>query len=196
MPILVNNARGIADKHYAKACPYCDGPIPVHRRVFCSDLCGKRYAGREYKRKIRGGGQIKKCVVCGATINSQRTKYCSDKCKRTVFQKPHIPKPPREVVCVVCGKVFLTKCAAKTCSPECSKIHRLKTIKQLMKERRKSEAAVFEQPQTKIRYCLKCDKPFLSVGNRICPTCTEENELLCSGVDYHYWVRSGISACL
>lgn len=39
------------------------------------------------------------------------------------------------------------------------------------------------QEEGKYRQCLKCNKTFLSLGNRICPICSRDNEKVAKRVD-------------
>lgn len=76
---------------------------------------------------------IKICVICKKEFhvddldrNRNRRKYCSIDCEDTARNERHKElrknrkKPPRNVECEVCGKIFLTHLSQKvTCSPEC-----------------------------------------------------------------------------
>ena len=78
---------------------------------------------------------IKICVHCNKPFevddldrNRNRRRYCSVECsdfakyERDRYYRLNGKKPPRNVECEICGKVFLTHLAQKvTCSPECKK---------------------------------------------------------------------------
>ena len=105
---------------------------------------------------------FKICGVCGKAFEvnekiktEKRRKYCSEECAQTektnrirAYRKAH-QKPPKNVECVICGKIFLTNRSLKvTCSPECQ--HKRKAIlekdrahrqTQIYKEERIAEAA-------------------------------------------------------
>lgn len=183
------SASGVLEKEYARECQNCGKPVPSYRRLFCCALCSKRYHDREYKRVMRKGGQTKRfCIVCGVEIGNHRTKFCSNRCKSRYYNKE---KAPRSVTCVMCGKVFLTKRYTKTCGPECSANLQRQSINRILRERRKIKPE--KKTEKSIQVCLRCDKPFVSEGNRICPICSKINEHLVSGVDYHYYVQPSMA---
>lgn len=84
---------------------------------------------------------IKMCEFCGNlfeivgdTPNHRRAKYCSDECKKLVV-KQQKKKGYQNLVCQVCGKIFLSDRRDRVCcSVECGH----ERNKQLAKERFKN----------------------------------------------------------
>ena len=182
---------------HIRLCENCGEPLPTTRRRFCSDNCSHRHHSREYKRRVASGEKIDKmCVICGAVITTARTKFCSHKCHNRFYYKPKSSKL-RKKTCVICGQPFMSKGFKKTCSKECYRENVRRNVRRLLKKKRLEEAKLVKaevQPVTITRQCLRCDKPFESTGDWICPICTKINSHLCNGVDWHYFVSPTIGA--
>lgn len=100
---------------------------------------------------------FKICEVCGKAfevnekiVTERRRKYCSEECAKKVHLKQIRSystahrKPPKNVECVICGKVFLTNRPLKvTCGPECQ--HKRKNA--LRNERRHTQAEIYKEEQ-------------------------------------------------
>ena len=72
--------------------------------------------------------ETKKCLYCGKKFKSANKNqlYCSYKCRLNAMYKrnreKYVPKGrEHEAICVVCGKIFISKAAGKYCSDECRK---------------------------------------------------------------------------
>ena len=72
--------------------------------------------------------ETKKCLYCGKKFKSvnKNQLYCSYKCRLNAMYKrnreKYVPKGrEHEAICVVCGKIFISKAAGKYCSDECRK---------------------------------------------------------------------------
>jgi len=190
----------IQERRYNRECKYCGGKLPYSKHVFCSRLCAQRWQAREYKRNATGYYKVKLCVVCGEQITGSGIKYCSSRCHNKANYRPKPVKRERVKTCVICGASFVAHGPQKACSVECQKennrIAARKGAKRLRK-REKEEALMFEDyfilPDPIIRECLRCDKPFPSYGNHVCPICTKINAYLVGGVDWHYHVKTGAS---
>lgn len=97
------------------------------------------------------------CEVCGKAfevnekiITERRRKYCSEECAKKVHLKQIHSystahrKPPKNVECVICGKIFLTNRPQKvTCGPECQHLRK----NMLEKERRHSQTKIYKEEQ-------------------------------------------------
>lgn len=125
-----------------------------------------------------------KCIVCGTPTHKSTKLYCSHNCHKIAINKRQAERRLKERkqrakvgirMCGICGTPFEVTTPNKLhCSDACKAIRR----NMLYKQRK-------EAGETKI--CLKCDKKFRSMGNRICPSCTVENSSLCTGTEISIW---------
>ncbi len=190
--VKTKTARGIQERRYHRKCKNCGCGLPLHKQNFCSRVCAQRFQAKEYKRNHKIVVR-RVCEVCGLELYGKKLKYCSVECKNKANNNKRYPDKVNNKICVVCGIGFVSERAAKTCSPACSKQHRNNIAREFMKNKRAMdkipeswELEVVNKP--KIRACLRCDEKFESYGNYICPRCTEINNSLCSGIDWHCWV--------
>lgn len=100
---------------------------------------------------------FKICGECGKAfevnekiVTERRRKYCGEECAKTAqLKRIHLHstahrKPPNNVECAICGKIFLTNRPSKvTCSPECQ--HKRKSL--LEKERWHSQTKIYKEEQ-------------------------------------------------
>ena len=92
---------------------------------------------------------IKICAFCNEKFevddgksNTARIIYCSYECRYKGSNRKKKPKPMKNLVCAVCGNVFLSERKDRmTCSHEC----RHERDKQLARERHKREKQVEEK---------------------------------------------------
>ena len=107
---------------------------------------------------------IKICVVCdcafetnGDTPNEKRKKYCSDACRKEAV-KQQKKRGYHNLVCSVCGKIFLSDrrdrvCCSVECGHERNKIlARERFKKQYYEEKAEREEArvIYEPPRRKV----------------------------------------------
>ncbi len=196
----------LQEKHYKLTCPICGKEIPSHRRLFCSKKCSVIAANRAWKNRGKtGDSQVPLCQMCGTPITGRRAKYC-EKCrskhvilaqreKRRHYQKR--PVNSRVATCVICGKEFETNRKNRiTCSAECSYKRQLEVNKKHKQIEKNLDSIYVLNNDRQIKTCLKCDRKFISNGNRICPRCTAENENICNGSEIGLWNGYGITAAL
>ena len=199
------SAVGVLERHYIATCRVCGEPLSKNRRIFCSMKCCKKSTNKNYKFRLRHPRvEPKKCIVCGKTITNHRTKYCSSKCRRRrntdeqwnkrEMNRDMKSKPLKTRNCVICGNPFLvTSVTRLTCSPECARKAMYKKQAEYKAKTRDNFVKYGDHAEvnTKIRKCLKCDEPFPSTGNYICPRCTTENDYICKGTDIGFYNRLG-----
>ena len=113
-----------------KLCVTCSGPLPKHKRRYCSDACGltvRRVRGDGYTGEYGEDGRI--CPQCGRsyapTPGSRLCPECSawnrELCR-------HGGRTSTEVVvraCAVCGALFVVRASSEkqTCGRECKLAH-------------------------------------------------------------------------
>lgn len=192
-------AQHVQERQYNRECKYCRTRLPYSKHIFCSRLCAQRWQAREYKRKATGYYNVRLCVVCGQEIQGSGIKYCSSRCYNKANYRPKPIKRQKIKVCVICGTLFTAHGSQKTCSVECQKENNRINARKGMKRLRQSEREIepmFPEPETITRHCLRCDKPFESTGNRVCPICTKINAYLVGGIDWHYHAQASVQqAC-
>lgn len=125
------------------------------------------------------------CIICGTPTYKSTKLYCSHSCHRIAINERQAKKRREERkkraaigirMCGICGMPFEVTAANKLhCSDAC------KTIRRNMLYKQRQEAG-------EIKICLKCDKKFRSMGNRVCPSCTVENENICTGSEVGVWI--------
>lgn len=130
----------------------------------------------------------KNCLVCKASfIGTSRRKYCSDRC-RFRSRIANKSKP-----CKYCGVPIENKTKGQQFHKECHKKYLLKYNRDRYLQRSKSaEEEILKEvdeifkdnyfyslvksvPKRKTRNCLRCRRPFHSMGNRLCSPCNEVN---------------------
>ena len=192
-------AKHVQERKYNRECKYCGTRLPYSKHIFCSRQCAQRWQAREYKRKATGYYTPRFCVVCGQEIQGSGIKYCSSRRHNKANYHPKPAKRQKVKVCVICGASFTAHGSQKACSVECQKENNRINARNGMKRQRQFERElepIFPKPETITRYCLKCEKPFPSTGNWVCPICTKINAYLVGGVDWHYHVKTAVNtAC-
>ena len=100
---------------------------------------------------------IKICVICdcefatsGDTPNEKRKKYCSDACRKEAVKRQK-KRGYHNLICVVCGKVFLSDRRDRVCcSVECSHERNKITARERFKRKYYEEKA--EREEAKVVY--------------------------------------------
>lgn len=140
------------------------------------------YCGRDFTPYMLDGR------ICRHHCHSIR---CMKEHQAKTKKKPKIKVVPKAIVtatpkeqmivntCRVCKRKFTSKKEEDLCgSPMCVrkiKSRRTDRIYNLLYPRLLEDH--FEEPkEVIIRECLKCEKPFESSGNRICPKCSDSNK--------------------
>lgn len=127
------------------------------------------------------------CNICGELF-TPRSK-CNVICPSLACQKEHLrlayakrSKGYFSRVCAICGREFTTKFTRQTkCkSPECQAEYRRRRLQRIRKEPKPQEAEFLplHRDKPEWRYCLMCDRKFLSPAKQIrrCPRCQEKIE--------------------
>lgn len=129
-----------------RVCRECGREFPGGPRAwYCPECRANRRREADARHKRAGTqrpiGSVDKCLVCGAdyVVKSARQRYCQscaeeavkkvDRAQSTAWnrenttpeqRKAHRKAAAAEIMCVICGRMFIPTSAAITCSPECS----------------------------------------------------------------------------
>ena len=156
-----------------KVCVMCGEEFEAkdNRFKLCSPECvaqsKKKYSKAQWERKKAAKQPYKyACVVCGTEFETsyKNKKYCSEDCKTKANKENYVEREPKIKICIVCGKEFVAKANARTCSTECREIrykeHVLKRREALKQQRRNNPKPVGRPRTTKECKCIICGKTY------------------------------------
>jgi hypothetical protein len=185
-------------------CPFCDSPLPVGKKRWCSDKCKyKVHAQNQRAKRSKKEKRQGVCVGCGDVFTGTAAKkYCSVKCYPRRAASRHNPILSIVATCTHCQAKFhpMGKDRITYCSRACHFAHRkeLKSLRQAARHAKRLtreedwKRKVKERSLRLVKTCVGCGVQYQRKGSHgTCPSClTTRQQAKTNSPEMKEWRRA------